>query len=281
VTFWLSRESRLIQFVADVKGSHEQNRQAWDERARRQLAHTEQAGDAQFADPWRYIDDCGWLGRDVAGKRVLCLAAGGGWHGPLFASVGADLTVVDISPEMLARDRQIATERRFKMCLVETSMDDLSMFEDGSFEIVIQPVSTCYVADINRVYREVARVTIPNGLYISQHKQPASLQTDSNSSRYVISEPYYRSGPLPSAPESSLHREAGTLEYLHRWDDLLGGLCRSGFVVEDVAEPHHGDPHAKPGTFRHRSWFIPPYITIKARRTAAPAPSAQPQLWTP
>ena len=40
----------------------------------------------------------------LAGLRVLCLAAGGGWHGPLFASLGAEVTVVDISGEMIERE---------------------------------------------------------------------------------------------------------------------------------------------------------------------------------
>jgi SAM-dependent methyltransferase len=271
----------VVQFVS-VRTPEEQNRRAWDDRARRGLAHTEIAGDRQFNDPWTFIDDCGWLGRNVTGKSVLCLAAGGGWHGPLFASVGARVTVVDISPEMLARDKAIANERDLQLRLVEASMDDLSALGEAEFEIVIQPVSTCYVPDINRVYCEVARVTATGGLYISQHKQPANLQTEPkvSGSGYAITEPYYRSGPLPAAADGAIHREPGTLEYLHRWDDLLGGLCRSGFVIEDVAEPRHGDGSAKPGTFRHRSWFVPPYITFKARRTSAPASKA-PQLWTP
>jgi SAM-dependent methyltransferase len=246
------------------------------------MAHTEAAGEQQFRDPWTFIDDCGWLGRNLAGKRVLCLAAGGGWHGPIFASVGAKVTVVDVSPQMLARDRLLAEQRGLNLRLLETSMDDLSALLEGEFEIVIQPVSTCYVPDINRVYREVARVIAEGGLYISQHKQPASLQASDRPSRagYAIAEPYYRAGPLPGAADDAVHREAGTLEYLHRWDDLLGGLCRTGFVIEDVAEPRHGDGNARVGTFRHRSWFLPPYITFKARRTSAPSSQA-PRLWTP
>jgi SAM-dependent methyltransferase len=265
----------------DLKRPNQINRDAWDERARRGLAHTECAGDAQFADPWRYIDDCGWLGRNVTRRRVLCLAAGGGWHAPLFACVGAHVTVVDLSPEMLAQDRKIAAERSFSIQTVESTMDDLSMFEDGQFEIVIQPVSTCYVPDINKVYREVARILAPGGLYINQHKQPVNLQAGVKFKEgYTVDRSYYHVGLLPAAPENSIHREPGTLEYLHRWDDLLGGLCRAGFVIEDVAEPRHGDPHARPESFRHRSWFIPPYITFKARRTSAPA-NPQPQLWVP
>lgn len=263
-----------------MSNAHNHNRQVWDDRARCGFPHTEAAGDAQFANPWRWIDDCGWLGGNASGKRVLCLAAGGGWHGPLFAFVGAEVTVVDLSPEMLARDSEVARQRGLHLRVVESSMDDLSAFREAQFDIVIQPVSTCYVADINRVYREVARVTGAGGIYISQHKQPINVQADTNGSGrgYAVSEPYFRTGPLPLAPDGSVHRESGTLEFLHRWDDLLGGVCRSGFVIEDVAEPRHGDPHAQPGTFRHRSWYIPPYITFKARRTSA-APG--PRLWIP
>ncbi len=66
------------------------------------------------------------------------------------------------------------------------------------------------------------------------------------------------------------HREKGALEFVHRWEEIVGGLCRSGFVIEDLAEPKHGDPAAEPGTFRHRSKYIPPYVAIKARRIATP-----------
>jgi SAM-dependent methyltransferase len=265
-----------------MESPHEHNRAAWDDRARKRLAHTETAGDAQFTDPWTFIDDCGWLGRNVAGKKVLCLAAGGGWHGPLFASVEARVTVVDISPEMLALDNEVATQRGLKLRTLEASIDHLSELTDAEFDLVIQPVSTCYVPDINCVYREVARVTAPGGLYISQHKQPVNLQSGAmpSSNGYPIQESYYRSGPLPSEHVNALHRESGTLEYVHRWDDLLGGICRAGFVIEDVAEPRHGDPHAKPGSFRHRSWFVPPYITFKARRTAQTATKTR-ALWSP
>ncbi|MEQ2008719.1 MAG: class I SAM-dependent methyltransferase, partial [Limisphaerales bacterium] len=86
---------------------------------------------------------------------------------------------------------------------------------------------------------------------------------------YTLLEPYYRSGPLPPVPTGSALRESGTLEFMHRWDELLGGLCRAGFVIEDTFEPKHGDSSATPGSFGHRCWFIPPYFAIKARRKAS------------
>src|SRR5439155_11899258 len=142
-------------------------------------------------------------------KRVLCLAAGGGKHGPLYAAAGAIVTVVDISAAQLELDREVAAERRLELKTVEASMDDLATFTAGEFDIVIQPVSTCYLTEVGPVYREVARITRAGGLYVSQHKSPVSLQTEVQPSLYgyEIVEPYYRSAPLPPVVGSPSREE--------------------------------------------------------------------------
>ena len=263
---------------------HQHNREAWNERTRRGDSHTAAAQDQDFLNPLAVVDDCRWLGGNVRDKRILCLAAGGGKHSVLFAAAGAVVTVVDLSPAMLELDRRLAAQRGLSVRAVEASMDDLSMFAAATFDAVVQPVSTCYVPDVVAVYREVARVTAPAGLYISQHKQPACLQAAlrPSSRGYELNEPYYRNGPLPPAMPGCQHREAGTIEFLHRWEELIGGLCRAGFVIEDLIEPRHGDPLAEPGSFKHRSGFVPPFVTIKARRnTDGARAGADPKLWTP
>jgi len=265
-----------------VQNPNEQNRRVWDERARSGASHAVAAGEKEFQNARAVLDSCGWLPKELRGKRVLCLAAGGGWHGPLFAHLGAEVTVVDISEEMLVLDRKLCEEHRLPVRLVRASMDDLSALAPESFELVIQPVSTCYVPDVAAVYREVARVTRPAALYISQHKQPASLQASARpgSEGYVIRHPYQPGEALPAERiASSEHREAGAREFIHSWESLIGGLCRSGFVVEDLLEPRHAKPGAIPGRFGHRSAFLPPYVTIKARKTGS-SREAQ-QLWIP
>lgn len=249
-----------------MTAAHDHNRRAWDARARNRERFARPAPDEQFQDPLKQVDPRGWLG-DISGKRVLCLAAGGGRQSVLYAAAGAIVTVVDISPEMLVLDREVAAERGFDIRAVEASMDDLSALPAAGFDVVIQPVSTCYVADILAVYREVARVTVAGGLYVSQHKQPTSLQADvkPSGSGYVVREPYYRQGPLPPVT-GSLHRETGTLEFLHRWEEMIGGLCHAGFVVEDLTEPYHADEKGEQGTWGHRSRYLAPYVRIKARR---------------
>src|SRR5690606_8495589 len=99
-----------------------------------------------------------WLGGSVVGQRILCLGAGGGRQGPLYAAAGAVVTVVDISPAQLELDRQVAAERRLTLTTGEASMDDLSMLGTAVFDVIIHPVSTCYVPDLRPVYAEVARL---------------------------------------------------------------------------------------------------------------------------
>ena len=249
------------------------NAKAWDALARERVALAQPARDDELREPLATVDPAGWLGGDIRGWRVLCLAAGGGRHSALYAAAGAVVTVVDVSGEMLAIDRAVAAERGFDARLVQTSMDELSMFAPGEFDAVIHPVSTCYVADVAPVFQAVARVVRPGGLYISQHKSPVSLQTSQHPDRlrfsgsYTIDEPYYREGPLPSADPGRL-RERGTLEFLHRWEQLLGGICRAGFAIEDVLEPLHAEPDADHGSFAHRAQYVAPYVRIKARRAA-------------
>jgi SAM-dependent methyltransferase len=255
------------------------NAKAWDALARQSAPLAQPATNADFSAPLDILDAAGWLG-DVRGNRLLCLAAGGGRQSALYASAGAVVTVVDVSGEMLAADRAIAAERGFQVRLVQASMDDLSMFAAGEFDAVVHPVSTCYVANVQPVFREVARVTKIGGLYISQHKSPVSLQTSLRpgaGGEYNIVERYYCTGPLPAAEPSAL-RERGTLEFLHRWEELIGGMCRAGFMIEDLIEPAHAKPQAAVGSFAHRAQYVAPYVRIKARRVGEASAKSSPLI---
>ena len=198
----------------DHNATHRHNGRIWDSLVRSRQRFTRPAADEDFANPLAAVDAAGWLGKSIAGLRVLCLASGGGRQSRFYAAAGAIVTVVDISGEMLALDRQVAAERGLEVQTVETSMDDLRALGAAVFDIVIHPVSTCYVPDVVSVYRQVAHVIVSGGLYISQHKQPASLQAsiEPSANGYELVEPYYRQGPLPQITGSP-HRESGTLVF--------------------------------------------------------------------
>lgn len=259
----------------------QRNRRAWDSLANGS-AFAKVATDAEVARPLQTLDSRGWLPAHVEGLRVLCLAAGGGWQSILYAAAGAEVTVLDISPEMLALDESEAAKRGLNVEIIEAPMEAIPC-GDATFDIVHQPVSTCYVPRVTDVYREVARVLVEGGLYISQHKTPTSLQITSCDAhgRYVLGVEQFTSGPLPDVPDRS-YREAGSAEYIHVDHDLIGGLCRSGFVLEDLVEPKRVDPSAAPGMIGHRGRYVSPYVRLLARRRKERQRTADaPSIWTP
>lgn len=264
------------------------NQQAWDRLADTGSLFARVATDEECRKPLQALDGRGWLPESVAGLNVLCLASGGGWQSILYAAAGANVTVVDLSESMLRLDAREAKRRRFQVQTVHASMDDLSMLADESFDIVHQPVSTCYVPDLKPVYAGIARVVRSHGLYISQHKQPVSLQISHRNDRhqFVIGVEYYHEGPLPQQQDTS-YRESGATEYLHRMDQIVGDLCLAGFVIEDLREPKRADYKADVSHFGYRGRFVPPYVRMKARRNARAASpansetSAASRIWTP
>ncbi len=259
------------------KATLHKNAAAWDRLAKSHDALASPACDEAFADPRNWLGTGGpadrpWLPFSLNGLNILCLAAGGGKHGPIYAAAGAKVTVVDLSEAMLDLDRQVARERKIHLELIQSSMDDLAMLKNDRFDLVIHPVSSCYLPSLKQLFFEIARVCRPGGLYMSQHKSPRSLQSSLQpnlAGRYEVLFPERRSAEsskaLPPAPPSRL-REIGTDEFAHSLSDILGGICRAGFYLEDFFEPSKGDPEATRGSFAHRAAFLPPYIRILARK---------------
>src|SRR5471030_1111665 len=70
-----------------------------------------------------------WL-KQIKGKKVLCLASGGGQQGPILSAAGADVTVLDASDEQLKRDELVANRDHLKMKIIHGDMRDLSRFQD-------------------------------------------------------------------------------------------------------------------------------------------------------
>jgi SAM-dependent methyltransferase len=183
--------------------------------------------------------------------RVLCLASGGGQQGPILAAAGANVTVFDLSPNQLARDREVAESNQLTIETIEGEMTDLGCFADESFDLIVHPISNCFVADVNPVWRECSRVLRPRGSLLAGFMNPVSylFDVESDGTR----------GPLEvrnSIPYSDLeslteeHRErflaAGEpFEFGHTLDDQIGGQLRAGLMLTHMyedREPPGDDP---------------------------------------
>lgn len=243
------------------------NAKIWDHMVSANSGFTTTVSARALNNPLPYINIYNWMPEGVHGHKVLCLAAGGGKHAPLYAAAGADVTVVDISEAMLEKDQMMAERHDFRIRRLRLNMTDLLGLKEKEFDLIMQPVSSCYIQNLEGLHSEVARVLKPGGVYIVQHKQPFSLQASAKPDRghYGVEVSARHQGRLPTV-EGSEHRESGAMEFLHSLESLIGGLCRHGFTIEDLREPWHGKTEAVPGSFAHRSEYIPPYVALKARR---------------
>jgi SAM-dependent methyltransferase len=231
-------------------------------------------GPAEAAEARAWLDPWGWLPWDEIGQ-VLCLGSGGGQQAPMFASLGCEVTVVDLCPEQLELDRQAAAALGTTLECVEGDMQDLSVLGDRAFDLVHQPVSTCYVPDVAAVYRQVRRVLRPSGRYDVEHWNPIHTQLDGygrwDGGGYPLAHPQVPGVPVPWYPDGAENAPV-CWHFVHRLGDLVGGLCRAGFRVLRVAERSKGDPEAEAGSEEHLAAHAPSFLRLLARADEGVSP---------
>ncbi len=177
----------------------------------------------------------------LRGARVLCLASGGGQQAPVLAAAGARVTVLDASPRQLARDLFVARRDALDLGVVLGSMTDLTMFADATFDLIVHPISNCFVQDIRPVWRESYRVLRPGGVLISGFSNGFLYVFDSEAmDRGVLtvtySLPYSDLAHLESPAVRKLLAEGRPLEFGHTLQDQIGGQLEVGFVLRGFYE---------------------------------------------
>lgn len=168
---------------------------------------------------------------DLRGKKVLCLAGAGGLQAPVLACAGAEVTVLDLSEKMLDRDRAVAAREGLDIRIEHGNMCDLSRFEDGSFDLVMNPPSLIYVPDVTSVFREVYRVLKKGGSFIMISMAPIAYVCD-----YDVEEGCYKAvNRMPYC--SADHADQGDwIEYGHTMESYIGGQLECGFVLTEYKE---------------------------------------------
>lgn len=107
---------------------------------------------------------------DLAGKRVLDLGCGFGWHCRYAAQQGAaDVVGVDLSEKMLERARRDTAEEHVRY--LRCAMEDID-FPSGSFDVVLSSLALHYVEDLALVVGKVWDCLAPGGHFIFSCEHP-------------------------------------------------------------------------------------------------------------
>jgi SAM-dependent methyltransferase len=246
------------------------NKERWEALAGANVLFSRPMLDLDAASARAYLDPEGLLG-EVAGEDVLCLASGGGQQSAAFGLLGAKVTVLDLCETQLERDRQAAARYGLPVRAIQGDMRDLSAFGEASFDVVWHAHSINFVPDAVQVFRQVARVLRPGGLYYMTCHNPYVMgidERDWNGEAYPLARPY-----VDGAEEvyddpywevwddvGNCERVRGPKEFRHALGTVINGLVELGFVILHVREEVGRDPDAEPGTWDHFIRIAPPYL---------------------
>ena len=196
----------------------------------------------------------------LKGLDVLALACGGGQQGPVFAALGANVTVFDNSPRQLDRDREVAErEGMINLRTVEGDARNLEVFADESFDFIFHPVSNVFIPEIRPIWKEAYRVLRHGGSLLAGFMNPIFYLFDMEKAEKGILEVKYK---LPYAdidhPEALERQRVGNwpLEYSHSLTDQLAGQTDAGFHITGLYEDRHGGTEI--------SAYTPTYLATRA-----------------
>ena len=175
---------------------------------------------------------------DFAGKRVLDLGCGYGWHCIYAAEQGAASVIgVDLSDRMLsvAREKTKCPQVRYQRCAIE----DIAFLPE-SFDVVLSSLALHYVESFEQVAQKVAGYLVRGGDFVFSVEHPVFtaygsqdwFYSDSGEILHFPVDRYYYEGP-----RQAVFLGEKVTKYHKTLTTYLDGLLQAGFSIERVVKP--------------------------------------------
>lgn len=181
------------------------------------------------AGEWRQLQP---LFPDMAGKDVLDLGCGYGWHCRYAAEHGARSVLgIDQSKLMIAEAllRNAADHITYRVC----SLQDYD-YPSAAWDLVVSNLVLHYLADLDGIYRRIYETLRPGGVFLMNIEHPTFTagvnQQFTQDGAWPVDNYYY-----PGERQTDFLGHTIT-KYHHTLTQILGGLLSAGFRVEAVEE---------------------------------------------
>ena len=187
------------------------------------------------AGEWRELEK---LLPSFAGKAVLDLGCGYGWHCKYAADRGASSVLgVDLSEKMLT----VAREKNAHPAITyrQGAMEELS-FPDGSFDLVLSSLAFHYVEDLPALEQRISRWLKPGGDFIFSVEHPIFTAegsqdwfrgADGEILHFPVDNYYY------GGRREAIFLGETVIKYHRTLTDHWKALTQAGFQVLDLVEP--------------------------------------------
>jgi ubiquinone/menaquinone biosynthesis C-methylase UbiE len=183
---------------------------------------------------------------EVATLEVLSLACGQGQDARLLAGLGAKVTGVDVSAEMLRHACENEAAEPRGILYVQGDAQDLEAFPSGSFDGVVCHMALMDIPHLAAAIQSVARVLRGQGWFVFSIVHPCYPPHVENVMDYLVDHRYRKQLPPDWLPQHAYHRPLGV---------YVGELVQAGFRIERVVEEHRraADAGGVPGLLYARS----------------------------
>lgn len=179
-----------------------------------------------------------WI-QNLKHKKLLGLASGGGQQMPIFAALGACVTVLDYSDKQLTTEKLVAEREGYNIEIVKADMTKKLPFKDETFDIIFHPVSNCYIEDVYHVWKECYRILKKGGILLAGMDNGLNFLFDDDAKSLTVTNklPY---NPLKDNNQlKKLKKNDNGIQFSHTLEEQIGGQLNAGFILQDIYEDYN------------------------------------------
>ncbi len=185
---------------------------------------------------------------DLKGLHVLDAGCGTGWFTEYFASQGATVTGLDVSPEMIER----TGARVPSTTIIQANLAEPLPVADRTFDLILCSLSLQYLESWSLTFTEFNRILKPQGLCIFSVHHPF--------------EEFKLSGENYFATEER-KRKGGQVSFRRSLSNMTETLHETGFVIERVLEPLPDPAYSEADSEGYQGLLkFPSLLVIRARK---------------
>lgn len=159
---------------------------------------------------------------NVRGRRVLDLGCGAGHTAVGLARRGARVIAVEHDRDQLDAARALAADHGVTIEFHQAQPAELAFLPGDHVDLVVSVTALSFVEDLDRVARQVHRVTAPAGHFLCTLPHPATMCAD------------------PDAPAETIRDWSDTTPLGDRWvhtaEQVVTALVRANFFVDTLLE---------------------------------------------
>lgn len=196
--------------------------------------------------------------QDLTGVVALDAGCAAGWYTERFIGLGADVTALDFSPEMVAATKRRVGDHATVFC---HDLSEPLPFQDQSFDLIVSSLTLHYIDDWTGTFREFNRILKPDGQFVFSVHHPfmdfTSFERPDYFARELLTDVWTK-------------EEAGTVEvtFFRRPLQEIMNVTTKYFTIEQIVEPQATLEFKETGNagWYKRLMTTPHFLLVKSRK---------------